>query len=123
MYFNSSYPWLFICAALVPDPVQNLSATVDKDIPSVTLSWICPGNIQIVQELTEYHIHFKPCGNKEYFEKTVTGSTTSIVLTRGSGLVPLKDYHFQVCAQSNCYKGEWKEVTSFYGKHCVHSTV
>ena len=37
MYFNSSSPWLFVYADLVPDQVQNLRASVNKDIPSVTL--------------------------------------------------------------------------------------
>ena len=82
-----------------------------------------PGNIQHVEELTEYHIRFKPFGSNEYVEESVSGSTTKAVLTRGSGLVPLKNYHFQVRAQSGYCKGEWKEVTSLYGKHCTCFTV
>ena len=108
---------------MVPDPVQSLSVAVNKDIPSVTLNWEPPGNVQGVEELTKYHIRYKPFGDKDYVETTVTGSTTSIDLSHGSGLVPLKNYHFQVCAQSGCCKGEWKEVTAFYGKHCPHLTV
>lgn len=30
----------------------------------------------------EYHICFKPFGSKDYVEKSVTGFTSSIVLTR-----------------------------------------
>jgi len=110
-------------ADLIPDPVQSLSVAVNKDIPSVTLNWEPPGNVQGFEELTKYHIRYKPFGDKDYVETTVTGSTTSIDLSHGSGLVPLKNYHFQVCAQSCCCKGEWKEVTAFYGKYCPHLTV
>ena len=114
-------PWLFICAVLDPDPVQSLKVVVNEDIPSMTLSWMRPGNVQVVEELTEHRIRFKPFGDEEYVEKTVSGSTSSLVLTRESGLVPLINYHFQVCAQSGYCKGEWKELTSFFGKHCVNS--
>ena len=110
-------------ADLVPDPVQSLSAAVNEDIPSVTLSWTPPGNVQGVEEVTEYHIRFKPFRDKSYIETTAIGTATSIVLTRGSGLVPLKNYLFQVRAQSGYCKGEWKEVTSFCSKHYVCSTV
>ena len=109
-------------ADLIPDPVQSLSAAVNEDTPSVTLSWRPPGNIQDVEELTGYHIRFKPFGSKEYVETTVTSSTSSVVLSRESGLVPLKNYNLQVRAQSGCCTGEWKEVTAFCGKHCAHST-
>ena len=87
----------------------------------MTLSWMRPGNVQVVEELTEYHIRFKPFGDDEYVEKTVSGSATSVVLTRESGLVPLKKYHFQVRAQSGYCMGDWKELTSSFGKHCVNS--
>ena len=121
--FNNSTLLLFICVDLVRDPVQNLSAAVNQYNPSVTLNWEPPGNVRDAEELAEYHIRFKPFGDKDYVETTVTGSTTKTVLTRDSGLVPLKNYHFQVRAQSGCCKGEWKEVTSFYGKHCTCFTV
>jgi len=110
-------------ADLVPDPVQNLSAAVNKYNPSVTLNWEPPGNVRDAEELAEYHIRFKPFGDKDYIETIVTGSATNTVLTRDSKLVPLKNYHFQARAQSGCCKGEWKEVTSFYGKHCTYFTV
>ena len=113
------YSRLFTCADLVPDPVQSLSTAVNSDIPSVTLSWMRPGNVQVVEELTEYHIRFKPFGDEEYVEKTLSGSTTKVVLTRESGLVPLKNYHFQVRAQSGYCKGEWKEVTALYGNNTI----
>ena len=105
-----------ILAALHPDPVRNLSVTVNENIPTVTLSWNPPANIQNTDELNEYHIDV--VGNCEGHNGTtfrVSTTYTSAVLTRESGLDPLENYHFQVCAQSGREEGERKHVSAFYG--------
>ena len=105
-----------IFAVLDPDPVRKLSAAVDEKIPSVTLSWKPPVNVLGAEELTGYWIRFNLLGSESYDDMTVSGATTSVVLTREfSQLVPLKHYHFQVKAQSARGEGEWDDVSAYYG--------
>ena len=112
-------------SALDPAPVQNLSADVDKSVPSVTLSWKPPVNVQNADELTGYLIRFNLLGSENYDDMTVSGATTSVVFTRESSqLVPLKHYHFQVKAQSARGEGEWSDVSAYYGKIlCTYALV
>ena len=105
-----------IHTVLDPGPVRNLSADVDKSVPSVTLSWKPPGNVLDAKELTGYWIRFNLLGSESYGDMTVSGATTSVVFTRESSqLVPLKHYHFQVKAQSARGEGEWSDVSAYYG--------
>jgi len=106
-----------IHAALDPGPIQNLSADVDENIPSLTLSWKPPVNVQSADEITEYQIRFNPFGSELFNEMTVSGSTNSVVFTRDLGLEPLVHYHFQVRAKSRNKEGEWRDVSAYYGKN------
>lgn len=123
MYFSNCRSKLYdvhklchsILAALHPDPVRNLSVTVDANIPAAMLSWIPPANIKSTDELNEYHI--RVFGNEHHNETTFIVSTTgqSVCLRRESGLVPLETYHFQVWAQSGHEEGELQQVSKYYG--------
>ena len=104
-----------IPAALDPGPVRHLSAAVDEHVPSLTLSWKPPLNIQSPDEVSEYQILFNPLGSELFNEMTVSGSTNSIVFTREAWLVPLAYYHFQVRAKSGHKEGEWRDVSAYYG--------
>ena len=102
----------FIHTALHPDPVQNLSAVVDANIPTVTLSWDPPINVQSADELTCYLIQVR--NNKNIICGHLKCSTTRQVLTRDSGLVLFMKYSFQVTAQSATHQGEYREVSAMY---------
>ena len=106
---------LYIYIDLHPDPVRNLSVTVDE---SVTLSWNPPANVQCAEEVSEYRIRFKPHGGEHYNEMTVRDScTATIVFTQESGLVSSKNYKFEVRAQNDCGEGEWVEESAFCGMY------
>ena len=95
-----------------------MKATVDPKVPSVDLTWDPPTNTSDAGDVTKYHICFKQDGKEwcESEEMTVDGSTTSIVLTRESGLVPLlTTYDFAVRAQSGEDIGEWETVSAYFG--------
>ena len=108
--------WYFTsCAALHPGSVRNLSVTVEEN---VTLSWNPPINIQNAEEVSEYQIRFKTVGSECYNEMTVRDScTATIEFTQESGLVSLKNYEFEVRAQSDCGEGEWEKVSAFCGMY------
>ena len=108
--------WYFTsCAALHPGSVRNLSVTVEEN---VTLSWNPPINIQNAEEVSEYQIRFKTVGSECYNEMTVRDScTATIEFTQESGLVSLKNYEFEVRAQSDCEEGEWEKVSAFCGMY------
>ena len=76
-----------------------------------------PTNTSDAGNVTTYHIRFKQDGKEwcESEEMTVDGSTTSVVLTRESGLVPLTTYDFAVRAQSGEDVGEWETVSAYFG--------
>ena len=99
--------------ALTPDPVQNLRAVVDTHTPSVTLSWDPPANAAYAGYVTKYEIHFWDNDSSFYDEKDVNGSTTTTVITRESGLIPLSTFTFKVRA---CVSGEWRTVSTFVGR-------
>ena len=48
-------------------------------------------------------------------EVTVKAPTTSVVLTRKSGLKPLTKYVFEVRARNDGHKGEWSSVSEYIG--------
>ena len=105
--------------ALVPNQVGNLVASLNPNVPSVTLTWDPPSNVGVgtLPDVTNYHIRFKPRrGN--HFE--IHCSTTSIVLNKDSGLMPLTSSEFEVRAQCGDYIGQWKAVSTFIGKYILH---
>ena len=107
-------------SGLTPGLVQNLTATVDRHRPSVTLNWDPPANARYAGDVTKYQIHFWPnqLKSKHYSsgKKEVKGSTTAIVITRESGLRPQTTFTFEVRACSgDSVSQEWKPVTTFVG--------
>ena len=107
MWYFTSY------AALHPDPVRNLSVTIDEN---VTLSWNPPANIQNAEEVSEYQIRFKPDGRERYNQMMVKDScTASIDFTQDSDLVSSIIYNFEVRAQNECGEGEWEKMSAFCG--------
>ena len=108
--------------ALVPNPVGNLSSSVNPNVPSVTLTWDPPSNfgdgIQCPwSDVTKYHIRFKPKrGNCFEIHDCFT---TSIVFNRDSGLTPLTTSVLEVRAQCGNCIGQWKTVSTFIGKYTI----
>lgn len=95
-------------------------ASLNPSVPSVTLTWEPPSNVGVetLPDVTNYHIRFKPRrGN--HFE--IHCSTTSIVLNKDSGLMPLTSSEFEVRAQCGDYIGHWKAVSTFIGKYILHA--
>ena len=81
------------------------------------LSWDPPANASDAGDVTTYHIRFKQDGREWCNEMTVDGSTTSVALTRESGLVPQNTYEFAVRAQSGDDIGEWETVSAYLGAY------
>ena len=82
----------------------------------MTLSWNPPVNIQTADELSEYQIRFKPDGNGRYHEMTVKDScTASIDFTHESGLLPSKNYNFEVRARNDSGEGTWVKASAICG--------
>ena len=106
---------LYVATALTPDPVQNLTATVDAHNPSVTLNWDPPANSVHAGDITVYEIHFQDNNDSSFHgEKVVNGSTTTAVIT---GLRPLTTFTFNVRAYSgDCASLEWRTVSTFVGR-------
>ena len=109
-------------AALVPDPVHNLKINVDQNVPSVALFWHPPQNVggetqRSPSYVSRYHIRFKPKDRQHYDEMVVDSSTTSIILNRDSGLIPLTTSTFKVRAQCGVDLGEWNAISSYVGKY------
>ena len=102
--------------ALTPDPVVNLTASVNTHKPAVTLNWDPPANAGYPGDVTKYQVRFR---NKEkgcYNESAVNGSTTTIVITRESGLRPLTENTFEVRACSGDDASQkWMTVSAFVG--------
>lgn len=104
--------------ALVPNQVENLAARLNPNVPSVTLTWDPPSNVGVGTrsswpDVTKYHIRFKPKRGTRF---ETYCSTTSIVLNRDSGLMPLITSKFEVRAQCGDCIGKWKAVSEFIGK-------
>ena len=89
--------------------------TVNPEVPSVDLTWDPPANASDAGDVTAYHICFKQDGREWCNEMTVDGSTTSVALTRETGLVPQNTYEFAVRAQSGDDIGEWETVSAYLG--------
>ena len=106
----------FIPAALVPGQVQNLRSTLDPDIPTLTLHWDKPKNMNTDGDVKSYDIRFKPCGSEgNYCKETVVAPATSVILTRDSGLKPMTKYKFEVQARSTSQEGKWNELSEYFG--------
>jgi len=103
----------------VPGPVRNLRVTgSDPKEPSVTLAWDPPlGRCDI----TSYEVHFQSCsgGSGDACMTGVYSHTTSICITKGMGLKPLRLCVFKVRALKGQVSGEWSEVSKFVGRYEV----
>ena len=105
-----------IATALIPDPVQNLTAAVDASKPAVTLKWDPPANAGCTGDVTEYQVRFHG-KEKGCYKKVVNGSSTTTVITRESGLRPLTTFTFEVRARSgDDVSKEWRNVSTFVGR-------
>ena len=105
-----------IATALIPDPVQNLTAAVDACKPAVTLKWDPPANAGCTGDVTEYQVRFRG-KEKGCCKKFVNGSSTTTVITRESGLRPLTTFTFEVRARSgDDVSKEWRNVSTFVGR-------
>ena len=108
----------FISTALTPDQVQNLTATLDLQKPSVTLKWDPPANAGYQGDVTKYQIRLWDKEKSCYNEKTVNGSTTTTVITRELGLRPLTMSTFEVRACSgDDVSQEWQTVSTLSGMY------
>ena len=119
--FNFDTHFIYIATALTPEPVRNLTATVDAHVPSVALNWDPPANAAHAGDVTKYEIHFQDNDSSFHGEEVVNGSTTTTIITRESGLRPLTTFTFNVRACSrgdvgNDVGGEWRAVSTFVGK-------
>ena len=103
--------------ALTPDPVQNLTASVDTHKPCVALKWDPPANAGHTGNVTKYQVRFRDTEKGCCNEKIVNGSTTATVIARKSGLIPLTMYTFDVraCCGDDVSQ-EWRTVSAFVGK-------
>ena len=95
---------------------------MDPNVPCATLTWDPPQNVKktgIPSSLlsnSKYNIRFKPKGREHYNEVDVDGSTTSVVLKRESGLIPLTTSMFEVRAQCGDNLGKWKAISRYIGE-------
>lgn len=113
----------FSPTAMIPDPIQNLRFALDRDKPSLTMSWERPSNVDVNRpdELTQYEIFFKPEGQQMFTSHTVPGSSTTLTLTRKSGLVLDPVSQFSVRALNRDRQaGEWITVTQLIGIATAH---
>ena len=93
-----------------------MTATVDAHKPLVTLKWDPPGNARYAGDVTNYQIRVWDKEKGCYNEKLVDGSTTTIVITRETGLRPLTETTFEVRACSgDDVSPKWKTVSTFVG--------
>ena len=58
-----------------------------------------------------------------YLKMTMKASTTSVVLTRESGLKPLTTYDFEVRARNANHSGNWSAVSEYIGMCSVYSRI
>ena len=103
---------------LLPAEVQNLRSTMDYSAGFLILEWDKPMNCETVQDVTAYDVRFKPCTSlerKDYHMMTVKATARNIVLTRESGLRPLKNYEFEVRARNAGYEGNWSGILEHIG--------
>ena len=100
--------------ASVPGPVRNLRVMgSDPKEPLVTLAWDPPSGRC---DITSYEVHFQSCsaGSGHAYCRT-----TSICITKGMGLKPLRLCVFKVRALKDQVSGEWSEVSKFVGRYKV----
>ena len=123
--FVSCSQFLLMCpnspAALVPGQVHNLRSTQNTIQPSVTLNWDRPVDTNIDDSMITYDIRFRPYGSVQegdYFIETVKAPTTSVILTRESGLKLHTKYDFEVRARNSDKEGKWSQVSDYIGM-CV----
>ena len=82
----------------------------------MTLKWDPPANARYEGYVTNYQIRVWDKEKGCYNENTVDGSTTTIVITRESGLRPLTETTFEVRACSgDDASQEWRTVSTFVG--------
>ena len=91
---------------------------MDSSTGSLTLEWDRPINCETGQDVTAYDIRFKPCTSldkKDYCMMTVKAPARNIILTRESGLKPLKNYELEVRARNTGYEGNWSGILEHIG--------
>ena len=116
LLINLPYNYGLPYTALTPDPVQNLTATVNTHKPSVTLKWDHPANAGYPGDVTKYQVRFWDEEKGFYNEEIVNGSTTTTVITRELGLRSLTKTTFEVRACSgDDVSQEWRTVSTFVG--------
>ena len=113
----------FACTVMTPGPVQNLKLTLDQNKPSLTLDWEPPTNIDLSNpsELTQYEISFKSTKEQEQcIQKIVSSPSTTLTLTRRSGLILDSVCQFSVRAK-NCYDqtGQWVSKKMLIGMYDI----
>ena len=111
--------YLFLYAALNPDCVENVTATLDTHKPSVTLKWDPPANARYAGEVSSYEIrigdsdrdlsNLKCCNTV----KVVKGSTTTAVITRESGLRPLTTFTRACMRSGDSNSPGWIQCKNF----------
>lgn len=82
----------------------------------LTLQWDAPIK-NSDDEVTSYDIRFSPEGGDDYHEESVDGFSTTITLTKASGIEPLTTYKFEVRARIGDTEGKWKAVSQYIGKY------
>ena len=91
---------------------------MDPSTGSLFLEWDRPMNCETVEDVTVYDVRFKPCASlekKDYCMMTVKAPARSILLTRESGLKPLKNYELEVRARNAGYEGNWNGILEHIG--------
>ena len=91
---------------------------MDYSAGFLILEWDKPMNCETVQDVTTYDVRFKPCTSlerKDYHMMTVKATARNIILTRESGLKPLKNYEFEVRARNAGYEGNWSGILEHIG--------
>ena len=88
---------------------------MDPHKPAVTLKWDPPANAGDVGDVTKYQVRLWDKEKGCYNENTVNGSTTTIVITRESGLRPLTETTFEVRACSGDDVSQESTVSRFVG--------
>ena len=114
--FLSRQQCKYLYPALTPGPVQNLTATVDTNKPSVTLNWDRPTNARCAGDVTKYEVHFWEEEEGRHSEKFVNGSATTAVITWQSGIRALATFTFRVRAYcGDDVSQKWETVSAFVG--------
>ena len=98
--------YVLFSTAVVPGPVENLMPViVDPNEPFVILGWDPPVNCHCEGDVRYYEVRLSNQVNRSHSLKIST--TTSVVLTRENGLVPLTENTFAVRAKNTDGEGSW----------------